>query len=402
MISFLKTLPKRYGRVTQSGTYVPQIDGLRFLAIAVVIFYHATFRGERAVLPAGELQQGWLAYLPNGAAGVELFFFISGYIIAFPFLSSSMVSLKNFYLRRLTRLEPPYFLVLILCFLILTVAIDKVGQAPQFAKSDVSIFQSFLASCFYLHGLLFQAPPRLNPPFWSLEIEIQFYLIAPFLLLAYKRLGPQTRRMTVGLLLAAFLLVLQVTLPREWLFMRYTVICNGYAFILGIVMCDYAVSARPFSQAPDRRFDVVFFAGFAIFMLSAITWLPWAQTVETGMMNLCLRAIGILLLYIGLARGSLSRRILGNAWLALIGGACYSIYLVHVPLMQVTGNIAFGIFKPDSVIAAMLIALVTLVPASIIAGMVFYVLVERPCMKHDWPQRLIRRLRLSTVERPSS
>jgi peptidoglycan/LPS O-acetylase OafA/YrhL len=83
---------------------------------------------------------------------------------------------------------------------------------------------------------------------------------------------------------------------------------------------------------------------------------------------------------------------MGTPWLALIGGACYSIYLVHVPVMNVVASIIFRFVRADSLAAAWAISLSTLMLASILSGLIFYVLVERPCMRQDWPKRLWRRL----------
>lgn len=389
---WLADVPRRYGRVTRPGTYVPQIDGLRFLAIALVVFYHAAFRAERAVVPADQLQEGLYAFIPNGVAGVELFFFISGYIIAYPFLSGAKPTLAAFFRRRLTRLEPPYLLALLLCFLAVTLAGGSVGYAPQFEKSDVSFTQSFLASTVYLHGLLFGAPPRLNPPMWSLEIEIQFYLLAPLIIAGYLKLGQRARRLAVGLALCLLLILVQGTVPRIWPAMHYTVLCNGYAFLLGIVFCDHAVATQPFQRPPERRFDLAFLAGMALFALSAATWYPWVQHPVSGLANLLLRAVSIMLLYVGASRGDLARRFLGLPWLAFLGGACYSIYLVHVPLMQVAGTIAFRLTHPQDFGTAFLVAMLVLVPVSVLGGLVYYLLIERPCMRHDWPRRLWARV----------
>jgi peptidoglycan/LPS O-acetylase OafA/YrhL len=383
-----RDFPRRYGRITQSKTYVPQIDGLRFIAIVQVVLFHACFRAVRAVLPLKTIHNGWAAYLPNGAAGVELFFFISGYIIAFPFLAGHKPSLASFYGRRIYRLEPPYLLVLFGCFLLLTVAGNHVGYAPQMEKSDVPIPLSFLASCFYLHQLIFQAPPRLDPPLWSLELEIQFYLLAPFIIAGYRALGGRTIRMTLGIVAAAAFLVAQVVVTRMVPYLHFTIFGNLYPFLIGIVLCDAAVERSPFHAAASLAYDLLFVLGFALFLLSAILWYPWVQRVPTGLADLAMRAVSIPLLFYGAARGRVARKVIGAPWIALIGGACYSIYLVHVPVMQALGNIVLKHAHAGSAGMAILLAVVTLVPAGIFSGMIYYLLIERPCMRKDWPTDL--------------
>lgn len=101
-------------RTTSGGQWIPEIDGLRFIAIASVFLFHVLgqvqMRSGR-VLP---IENAWrLLFLPlsNGDRGVQLFFVISGMILARPFArhylaGEERVDLRKYYLRRLTRLKP--------------------------------------------------------------------------------------------------------------------------------------------------------------------------------------------------------------------------------------------------------------------------------------------------------
>jgi peptidoglycan/LPS O-acetylase OafA/YrhL len=103
---------------------------------------------------------------------------------------------------------------------------------------------------------------------------------------------------------------------------------------------------------------------------------------------LLLRATSIALIYIGVARGNISRRVFSNSWVTLIGGACYSIYLVHVPVIQLGSSIIFKLIHPSSLIMSWVVSAIFLVPLSVISGLVFYVFIERPCMDRNWPRRV--------------
>jgi peptidoglycan/LPS O-acetylase OafA/YrhL len=105
----------RLRRITRDGTWIPETDGLRFLAIVSVMLFH--FSGElqqrSGHLISIEPRYDWLfSMIGNGDRGVRLFFIISGMILAMPFarqylLQAKKVSLRKYYMRRLTRLEPP-------------------------------------------------------------------------------------------------------------------------------------------------------------------------------------------------------------------------------------------------------------------------------------------------------
>lgn len=382
--------PERFGRVTNSHSYVPQIDGLRFVAIAQVALYHAALRGQRAADAAALPDQGWFAWLPNGIAGVELFFFISGYIIAYPFLTGRPPLLRTFYLRRVTRLEPPYILTVLLCFAAFVSVGGIVGPSPALRHVDdaTPVWASLLASLFYLHGTIFAASPRFDPPLWTLEIEIQFYLSAPFIIAGYTLVhGAITRALLAGGAIAATLMLQAVLDPvARW---HYSLAAHLFPFLLGIAVSDWAARRRPF-EAPAARWGDAALAGGLLLFFAGSTLFYYPLGVIGRATVLATRGIAIVLIYLGAARGTVGRRWLGNRWIALVGGACYSVYLLHVPLLQIASRVMLGAFDLSGRAGlAVVLVYLFLLPVVLVGCMVFYVAVERPCMSGDWPRRLV-------------
>ncbi|MDQ6888687.1 MAG: acyltransferase [Bacteroidota bacterium] len=172
----MRQLINRFTRVTSTGSYLPEIDGLRFLAISWVFVYHLndfliqSYHGNETKI----FQQ----ILGNGHLGVELFFVISGFVLSLPFAKyyfkqGNKVSLKQYFLRRLTRLEAPYFLIMIFLFLFLS---------ATHLHTVRDLTPHLFASLFYIHNLVYPGTlPVINPVAWSLEIEIQFYIMVPLL-----------------------------------------------------------------------------------------------------------------------------------------------------------------------------------------------------------------------------
>src|ERR1700730_2481787 len=142
-LTSLATLYERYEarllsslrRSTSHSEFIPVIDGLRFLAILPVVLHHLCERAiriaeDRHLVTASDY--ALINLFPTGYLGVELFFVISGLIISYPFISAHFrgqlyPSVRKFYLRRVTRLEPPYFLVMIGCYLFLRLS----GYNPE-------------------------------------------------------------------------------------------------------------------------------------------------------------------------------------------------------------------------------------------------------------------------------
>lgn len=126
--------------------------------------------------------------------GVELFFVISGFILGVPFashhiLKAPKVNLRQYFLRRLTRLEPPYFLSFPLW-------IALQGVAARRPLSDM--LPHLLAHAVYFHNFIYSAfPGAVNTVAWSLEVEVQFYILVPILSLAFAIADHRVRRLVI-------------------------------------------------------------------------------------------------------------------------------------------------------------------------------------------------------------
>lgn len=148
-------------------SYIPELQGLRGLAVLFVVFYHSHLRLEGTWLYRASLW-GW--------AGVNLFFVLSGFLITSILLEACDKPryFRNFYGRRLLRIWPVYLLVLIICYL----------NAEWFI--GLPVLQAFRTAPWWAYLLLIQnlfhitLPPAITPT-WSLAIEEQYYLLwAPF------------------------------------------------------------------------------------------------------------------------------------------------------------------------------------------------------------------------------
>jgi Acyltransferase family len=141
-------------RITSGGKFIPEIDGLRFVAIASVVGFHIYeyLLSRRNIGPLGIIGTALL----HGNRGVPLFFVISGFILGRPFAAHYLrglpaPKLKEFYWRRLTRLEPPYLPPRNYCRICWTGDIfisswisSSLGFAGIFAQPDIWNTESFL------------------------------------------------------------------------------------------------------------------------------------------------------------------------------------------------------------------------------------------------------------------
>src|SRR6266496_2774754 len=156
------------------------IDGLRGIAAFSVAWFHFTNGGKL-------LGDGWLKSSGRyGGVGVEIFFVISGFIIPYSLYRANYRSrdFGVFLVKRVARLDPPYFadilIVLALSFLVPFVPGFQ-GQYPVYTWTQLA--------CHVGYANTIVGKPWINPVFWSLGIEFQYYLIigAVFPLLISRR-----------------------------------------------------------------------------------------------------------------------------------------------------------------------------------------------------------------------
>lgn len=377
---FTDRILRSVSRETSSGRFIPEMDGLRFAAISMVILYHLNgYLMTKAAFyehEPGSVAPDWLCRSALvGFHGVELFFVISGFILALPFAAHHLsgapaVSLRKYYLRRLTRLEPPYFVTI---FLLLALGV-WIHPVPVSA-----ILPHLAASLVYLHNLIYGTQSTVLGVAWSLEIEIQFYLLVPLLTLVFAIRGPQLRRsVLVGLILAT--LAAQSLLVGKHPRFDLSILAYLQFFLIGFLIADVFLSH--WKNSPHRTFywDLIALAGWPLLFFAL------QSKVATHWLFPAL----VFTLYCAAFRGRWINRFFCNPWITAVGGMCYSIYLIHYEVISAVGRFtkSLGAGLPNSVYLIMQFVLVG--GAIVLICGVYFVVLEKPCMRRDWPQRLWR------------
>lgn len=150
--------------------YLKGLDTLRAIAALIVVLEHFEQLKKDAAI-VNLIDKNY--YLPSGHISVMLFFVISGFLITYLLVkereSTGRISFRNFYMRRIFRIWPLYYLILILSFLIFRVDYSK--------ETIILCFTIFPNIAYTLH-----AGWPTSPQVWSLGVEEQFYLFWPLIL----------------------------------------------------------------------------------------------------------------------------------------------------------------------------------------------------------------------------
>ena len=412
----------RLTRITTAGrNYIPQIDGLRFVAIMAVIAYHLRgvclhYFGIDAH-PADPISRCFEA----GHYGVQLFFAISGFVLSLPFARQLLcstppqppgqapaVSLKEYYLRRLTRIEPPYVIhlvvLLMLCVLVYRrlPAHPHLYHNPEWAKFTAT---HLLASLIYSNGFIFGTHPYPNYVLWSLEVEVQFYLLAPWLAKMLLVRNATARRILLLGLVGVFSVGAYLWQPyRVWA----SLAGNLQYFLVGFLLSDLYVKGKLGTSSSSssssttkagpgslqRTFNNLWRslregwlwdAGF-LSSCAAVVWLQEERAIQ-WVLPWAIFVCGVAA-FLGVA----SRRFLGNPWITTIGGMCYTIYLYHSLMISLLARLLLKV--QTHLLPLDLLTQFVLMSAAIIAVCaVLFAWLERPFMRRDWPRRLREKFR---------
>jgi len=369
-------LLRNLARETTSGTFIPEMDGLRFVAITLVVLFHLNgyLVAKWPQHHSGMLDQsGWLAQMASvGFRGVELFFVISGFILALPFATHRLaggpvVNLRKYYLRRLTRLEPPYFVTVLV---LLVIAVWAQGE------TITDLLPRLSASLLYLHNVIYGHASPIIGVAWSLEIEVQFYSLVPLLTLLFAVPRKGLRRSLLIAMIIAFSAAQNFFLRDAR--MALSILAYMQYFLAGFLVADLFVA----DWKPDRR------SGFYWDAITLIGWPGLIALLQSDQLTRWLFPFLILLLYCAALQGTLTRGCFSAPWITAIGGMCYSIYLIHYEVISVVGRFTKNLGAGQPFWMYFLLQFFLVGGAVVAVCGCYFLLLEKPCMRRDWPQRL--------------
>jgi peptidoglycan/LPS O-acetylase OafA/YrhL len=376
------------GRViTRGRTFIPEVDGLRCVAIASVVFYHLSGYTLGKHMTGATIQAGesWLPKVFGiGHYGVQLFFVLSGFLLAMPFAKwrfglATKPSLRSYYCRRVTRLEPPYIVALVLVFFVGVLAHRL--TAAVMSWPDLSNWPNLLASLVYQHNLIYGRGSLITIVIWSLEIEVQFYMLAPALAAVFSIRHVVVRRV---ILLTAMIAIpfIRSFVPAEWKDTVNSLPWYLEWFATGFLLTDlYLVDWK---QNPDRS---LVWDGASLCAWPVLTVLLLSNRLLIALAPL------VLLAYVGAFRGKISNWVFRRPVITVMGGMCYSMYLLHYSVISGVGMLTKRLLIGSTFATRFALDALMIMPAILVTTVVFFVALERPCMDPTWPAKVGQQVR---------
>jgi peptidoglycan/LPS O-acetylase OafA/YrhL len=343
MAMFLQVAGHGRGIVMQSGRYIAGFDTLRACAVVTVMVYHVNKNvPELHLFPV----------FRHGYLGVDLFFVLSGFLITGILLRSRSEDhfFRDFYARRVLRIWPLYFTILLLTFIILPIARPAYKELIAANCHPVIAYPLFVQNLFHSLGI---GPVEVT---WSLAIEEQFYFVWPLMIFFLSRKG-LTRLCIAVILLSPFL--------------RYLMLHSGwsdenvYRFTLTRLDGLAAGCLLAFASLRLRHSVAMFFLGVTgLFIVIQFQW----KSLIGSFALLCFSGVIFMA-----NRGGIV-----PTWMPLryLGKISYGLYLLHVPVFDTLREFV----RPHGVTQSVAVFVVDMSAAIAVASLSWHFL-ERPILR---------------------
>jgi peptidoglycan/LPS O-acetylase OafA/YrhL len=338
--------------------YVPALDGVRALAIGLVVSWHA------------------FSWPPGGFLGVHVFFVLSGFLITTLLLEEwalkASVSLPHFYLRRALRLLPALF-VFLSAYVAAQVARAMLLDVPHFDL--VAALRGVVYSGFYVSNVVqaFDGPLAVSVShLWSLATEEQFYVVWPLALVIALRLGASLRHLEVGLVVAIALIAsyrgVLATTDVSHLRLYYAPDTTFDALLVGCLLGVGRASGGFRAALRPRWTARIALAVAALFATPTIVLTSYDDRILYSALLLPFAVASAVLVHTAATSGTALSRLLALPPLVFLGQISYSLYLWH-PLVLLVARRDVGLTP------------IVGVAISIAVATASYAFVERPFLR---------------------
>lgn len=338
---------------------IGQFDGLRAVAILLVFLHHSITRPVEVYLHSIDFHYAGYFLRFFTSSGVQLFYVLSGVLLLRPYLHKQKdLKSKLYFKRRIERLYPSYFVVLILTALIFFL----VTKYPNWYS------ESFMMK-FNLLNFIEQLPifhinsPYFNPVLWSLEIEFLFYILIPIIIFILVKLE-LNKRFYVFIL---FILIAISIKTQSYIFLHFnfpiniinTFLYYSPCFFGGIVLAKY-----DFTQ---KHGYIFLFVGI-IYIFLSLFFLPLNTPPSYGLFYAAL-------IILSLTNQRVSS-FFNNYYLVWLGERSYSFFIIHYPAINLVNYIiAFFIF--DKTVTYFMLTRLFSIIFSIIFTILLFHFIER-------------------------
>ena len=379
-----------YLRFERSPHAIKSLDGLRAIAIGLVLFRHAIHPFRDAAKPSLLfLGYDWMIPMANGWMGVDLFFVLSGFLVTHHLLKRSGKTITgpdvwDYLVRRFLRIVPAYYAVV--CLIVL-------GLIPGYSVPSEGLSLQLVRHLLFLQDYY---PSQLMASFWSLGVEEKFYFAIPFLVMPLMKLPTareRVRRLALWMALPISLrLLTYLSHPNVALQYSSCFFALRSPFHLAVdgllvgTMCAFLVHhVDEFPRLRNRRFQSILFwsgAGLGLILLCSHELLREIHWFEATLLFPVLALCGGALLLPLVLRRNEPAGFLDSPMLFFFSKISYALYLVHMLFVASLWRWAmqWNWYANLSPASQFVVYFPLYLGVSLVAALLLHYVVEKPCL----------------------
>ena len=359
---------------------IPELDGIRGVAILLVLVWHYFAQSQR-----GGALGSWLAYLLAALrltwTGVDLFFVLSGFLIGGILYDAKNSSnyYRTFYFRRIFRIFPLYFIwVAVFALGLFFVGDQNSGPFREVFNRVLPVwsYPLFLQNFFMASRQTFGA--EWLGVTWSLAVEEQFYFLLPSLVhrLSYRGIVI----LAAASIIIAPIVRLSLALSGDLYWGTYTLLFSRMdALGFGVLVAMVCRNREAWEWLVSRRRIV--YAAFLLLGCGFLLQLRFQRPQYTIGLT-CIGAFyAVLLLLTIMHLGSSGTKIFRSRVLVNLGTVAYAVYIFHGPVNTLLHFAFFGSGPPGSSLSSLAVSLFSLAIVMLLAALSWRVL-EKPLIRH--------------------
>lgn len=377
--------------VIEKNSYIRGLDGLRaFAALAVFVVHFQQF--TQLEFSIGSID--FTRWMINGNTGVALFFALSGFLLSIPFWQRverrEIPQISKYLKHRAVRIIPLYYL----CFFGLL-------ATKGFSGTEVS-FNNIISHLFFLHNLKDSQVMSLNPPFWTLAVEMQFYLFLPLIFVILRRLQYNKAQLTLAVFIVIWFLGYKLllewmspnfnwplTFPLIWPFgvnaasatspaITYSLASHLPHFLLGTLLASQFLKRK--SHVSKLFYDSLILLIVSCIFVVLSTPLDDYFQLSFGRYNFPYVPLLLSALIFLVPFSNVSSRFLEYKFIKWLGVISYGIYIFHYPLQKAVKILleTFGLVVSEQWLLFGLLSF----SATIIVASASYLFFEQPIIRH--------------------
>ena len=375
----------------QKEKRLPGLDGLRALAALSVfgVHFNQIVQLDFHIGPVGIYR-----LLANGNHAVSLFFSLSGFLLSLPFWKAiesgrPLPGMKRYILRRIGRILPAYYVALTILILL-----GGLWRIPG-AGIDILLHYTFLFN--YTEFSIFS----INPPFWTLAVEVQFYILLPVFFLLVRRITHRNILWAIvfvgaGAYAMHYWLITSITHIVPWPYnplltwirpygavLSHSILANLPHFLIGVAMGRLSLYISQFHTADRRKkyaYEITFWFCLAGTLILLGTGWNVKVSLPYGPYGLPVVPLLLAAMIFTAPLTNVARRFLDGLLLRKLGAISYGFYIYHVPCL----NYLDRTMTKSGIDAAehwILFGCAGIILTIVIAS-ISYVVVEKPCLRY--------------------